>query len=197
MYIYIYTVHKSNKQLHSRRKRVLLGHQFLAAGQFAEAEARLRGALDGLRGVQGGDLPWEQKATRYLAAACAQQSGAPGDAKALEAEALFRAAARAAEGLADAPADVLPGTLADLCHFLTNQGDLEEAERLCKRSLSLARERGSSDAACAAQQYLGMLHERRGDLARAERFLRQAASIITAQWYNDTYVPYTSKNKAY
>jgi len=153
------------------RKQLLLGHQFLAGQRFAEATVRLRAAAGALE-----EVAWEQEALRYLAASLAKQSTRPGDGASREAEAGFRRAAALAEG-APAASTALPGTLADLCHFLSTQHRFLEATQLCHRSLRLSQEAGNADAECSASEYLGMAHHLQGDLARAEHAFRRAVRL--------------------
>ncbi|CAE8610893.1 unnamed protein product, partial [Polarella glacialis] len=181
------------------RKQLLLGHQFLGGGRFAEAEVRLRSAVLDLEGIgrqsegsrsvggraQRSDADvYLQEALRYLAASLDQQTlrSTSGSAATAEAEAAFRRAVEMAEqdGLV-IPRTALWGSLADFCYFLSSHGRHGEAAPLCQRSLQLSREAQDADGQCAALEYLGILHGMKGEVELAEQRLREAVAVARGE----------------
>eukprot|EP00927_Polykrikos_kofoidii_P071657 TRINITY_DN67910_c0_g1_i1.p1 TRINITY_DN67910_c0_g1~~TRINITY_DN67910_c0_g1_i1.p1 ORF type:complete len:937 (+),score=126.91 TRINITY_DN67910_c0_g1_i1:157-2967(+) len=166
------------------RKQLLLGHQYLQGGRFAEAETRLREAVQSMansreKGEESitGSLIWLQEAKRYLAAARSRQSANVGDAAAQESEAFFREAADIASDRRGPAARAFAGTLSDLCYFLVTQSRFEEARGLCLRSLDVAAQANRPEDSCAAHGYLGILHEQVGRMIEAEGSFRAAVAV--------------------
>ena len=56
-------------------------------------------------------------------------------------------------------------------------GDLDEAERLLKESLSITREIGNRHGEASSLDNLGLIAGRRGDLDKAERLHKEAEEI--------------------